>query len=163
MTEPKPKGEIEPFPLLTPEQQKNLKDTLQMFNITPNDTPQQMFEKLFNPAEPLQMTILPRKPDVTHVLCLGAVDQMTRPAFYTTDENGEEKLITKIPSLPRFLYDKTILGNRSLKGAFPAIFKEIFLNNPANEMNIAPMPVPSALPPDPKRSLRDKLTGANKA
>lgn len=162
MTESQPPKDIIPLPEMTPEEQEQFKKMLQMFEITANDTPQQMFEKLFNPKEPLQMTIFPQRTDVTHALCLGAVDQITRPAFYEIGEDGKEQLITEVPSLAKFLYDSNLLGLRSYKGTFPAIFKEIFLNNAPNEMNITPVQLPNAIPQSPKRSTTDKLLGRNK-
>lgn len=156
MTNPNPDSEEEMQQLLA------MKPLLQMFGITPNDTQQQMFEKIFNPDQAAQMTVLPTKKDVVQLMCLGAVDQLTRSAFYTTDKDGKEVLLTGVPSLPKFLYDITILGMKSLKGTNLAVFKDIFLNNAPNEMRIAPVQLPSAIPESPKRSLADKVLGRNK-
>jgi len=139
-----------------------LKKKLQTLGIAENDSPQQMFEKLFNVDNPLQMTILNTRNDITHLLCLGAVDQLTRPAFYHKNKDGDQELITDTFSLPEFLYMNKIMAQRSLKGAFPAIFKEIFIQNPPQEIVSGPQPLPTAIPQSPNRSWSDKITGRNK-
>lgn len=141
-----------------------MKPMLQMFGITPSDSPQQMFEKLFDPSKALQMTIFSTQKSITNALCLGAVDHLTRPAFYetVTDEKGKntEQLRTGIPSFPQWIYDNKILGNRSTKGSFFAGFKEMFIQNPPDSI-VSPQPLSGAVPSQ-KRSLSDKLLGRNK-
>lgn len=130
---------------------KKTKLKLQMLGIMPNDTNIQMFQELFDVDEPIQLTVLPNKTDVTHVLCLGAVDKLTAPVFSDPD----------MESLPRFLFKMKVLGMRSYKGTFAAMFQHIFEQNPPQEL-LMPNQLPTAIPQDQKRSLSDKLLGRNK-
>jgi len=154
ITPPEPKPELTQEEIEELQRQKTakLKGLLQTFGIVPNDTNIQMFQQLFDVKTPLQLTVLPQKHDVTHVLCLGAVAELVKPFF--PDES-------EIKSLPAFLYEKTILGMRSYKGTFVSMFQRIFEQNPPADM-LLPNTLSNVIPQDPKRSFRDKLTGANK-
>lgn len=139
-------------PKLTPQQQKiqEIKQLLQAFNVVPNDTNIQMFQQLFDIKNPVQLTVLPQKADVTNLMCLGAVAELTKPFF---PEDSE------IQSLPQFLYDLRVYAMRSYKGTFVSMFQRIFEQNTPSDI-VVPNQLPNVIPQDqPKKGILGRFRG----
>ena len=123
---------------------KGIKELLQLFGIVPKDDQAQLFQEIFDPEIIEQFTVLPNKKDVTQVLCLGSVAKLLEP--YDLD------------GFVSFLYQSKLDLMRSYKGTNLGIFKDIFQNNPPNEMTVSSN-LPSPIPSEPKKGFFARLRG----